>query len=279
MWKDFLSFNRSQQRGIIVLGMLLFVLLVLRTVVSFGYPAFELNAQQKLFLEQVKQINDSLPVSVKEDSLFEFDPNLMSEEDMVLLGLTPYQRKSLIGYRNKIGRIDSLGELYKVYGFDSLIIDKIREFAVFSPKKKVIIANEERVRSTIDINTAKADDFKKLKGIGDVLSKRIVKYRKLLGGFYKSEQLKEVYGLPLDVYEDLSGRFEVNANLVQKMNIDSCSWRDIAHHPYFTKNDAFVLLKLYKKYGVIGEDIEGRSKGKITDESWQKMKPYILNVK
>ena len=55
----------------------------------------------------------------------------------------------------------------------------------------------------IDLNAATPEDFKKISGIGEVLSKRIVAYRKRLGGFVLEEQLDEVYDLKLEVLKRL----------------------------------------------------------------------------
>ena len=46
-----------------------------------------------------------------------------------------------------------------------------------------------------DLNTSTTADLTQVPGIGEVLSKRIVKYRKHLQGFDYLVQLYEVYGL------------------------------------------------------------------------------------
>ena len=46
-----------------------------------------------------------------------------------------------------------------------------------------------------DLNEVDSVWLTSIHGIGPVLSKRLVKYRKLLGGFNSIDQLKEVYGL------------------------------------------------------------------------------------
>ena len=62
-------------------------------------------------------------------------------------------------------------------------------------KKNSISAYERKVITQFEINAADTLNFRTLKGIGEVLSSRIVKYRKLLGGFYSTHQLTEVYGV------------------------------------------------------------------------------------
>ena len=54
-----------------------------------------------------------------------------------------------------------------------------------------------------DINTADTSQLKKIRGIGSVLSKRIIKYRDILGGFVSTRQFEEVYGLQDSVIAQL----------------------------------------------------------------------------
>jgi competence ComEA-like helix-hairpin-helix protein len=55
----------------------------------------------------------------------------------------------------------------------------------------------------IDINRADTTEWKRLKGIGSVLSKRIVKYRDKCGGFKSIEQLRKIYGLSEETYQSI----------------------------------------------------------------------------
>ena len=59
---------------------------------------------------------------------------------------------------------------------------------------------------SIDINSGDSATLVSLPGIGPVLSARIIKYRRLLGGFARIEQLKEVYGLAPETFEMIKGR-------------------------------------------------------------------------
>lgn len=47
----------------------------------------------------------------------------------------------------------------------------------------------------IDLNTATADELKTIKGVGDVLSSRIIEYRTQNNGFKTVEELKNIDGI------------------------------------------------------------------------------------
>lgn len=66
-------------------------------------------------------------------------------------------------------------------------------------------AVEEILRSSsLDLNTATAAQLEELPGIGQVLSQRIVDYRKSLGAFAQKEQLMEVEGIGQATYDKIS---------------------------------------------------------------------------
>ncbi len=58
----------------------------------------------------------------------------------------------------------------------------------------------------IEINTAAAQQFETLPGIGPAVAKRIVKYRRMIGGFDDIDQLKKVYGLSDETFKHIRPR-------------------------------------------------------------------------
>ena len=65
--------------------------------------------------------------------------------------------------------------------------------------------NETDSNSTfpININTASESDLQALRGIGDVLSKRITEYRNSNGAFTSIEQIKKVKGIGNKTFDDI----------------------------------------------------------------------------
>jgi len=55
----------------------------------------------------------------------------------------------------------------------------------------------------ININKAGKDEFIELKGIGEVLAARIIKYRDSYGPFKKIEDIKRVYGISEDKFQQI----------------------------------------------------------------------------
>lgn len=68
----------------------------------------------------------------------------------------------------------------------------------------------------IELNSADTTELKKLHGIGSKLSQRIVKYRTKLGGFSSKEQLRSVYGLSEETYQQIETHIWVDTTIKGK---------------------------------------------------------------
>ena len=97
-----------------------------------------------------------------------------------------------------------------------------------APKPKAereIVKAEETPITFKDLNTATAEELQKVRGIGPVLSERIVKFRDKLGGFHSNAQLGEVYGLKPEVIEMLEAQFQIQSPIKPlDLNVDSLKY-------------------------------------------------------
>ncbi len=69
---------------------------------------------------------------------------------------------------------------------------------------------EELAADKLNINTAEAEDFEELTGIGPALAKRIVRYRNRNDGFTAKEEIKQVSGIGSKLYSDLELKIVCN---------------------------------------------------------------------
>jgi hypothetical protein len=108
--------------------------------------------------------------------------------------------------------------------------------------------------TVVELNTADTTVLKKVPGIGSAFSRRIVKYRDLLGGFYSVAQLAEVFGIDAERYDALQKWFCADPRLIRKLPVNSLPADSLARHPYVSYRQARVI----KQYG--------KQKGRL--ESW-----------
>lgn len=141
-------------------------------------------------------------------------------------------------------------------------------------KQKVSRVNQ-RARTLIDINTCDSISLEALPGIGPVLSARIIKYRKLLGGYASVGQLKEVYGLPEETFNLISGRVFADSLAVRKININNADFKGLIRMPYFERFEVVAILKYLELNGRLNGINDMIDNKLITSEKAVKLKPYL----
>jgi DNA uptake protein ComE-like DNA-binding protein len=134
---------------------------------------------------------------------------------------------------------------------------------------------QKKKRYVVDINNCDTTELIRLPGIGSVLSARIIKYRKLLGGFARKEQIMEVYGLSPETYDNIKEMLVVDTMLITKIEINSADFRRLDRMPYLSRDEINAILKYRELEGPIrniDELINGRA---LSAETAIKVRPYL----
>lgn len=127
----------------------------------------------------------------------------------------------------------------------------------------------------VELNSADTTILQKIPGIGSSFSKRIVKYRALLGGFYTVEQLAEVYGIDEERYEKLNPWFRVDSSLVLPLHVNQADFRTLIRHPYLNKQQTVVILNCIKRKGKLSGWNELKLLEEFTEQDIKRLKPYL----
>lgn len=137
--------------------------------------------------------------------------------------------------------------------------------------KKVTISPKIVIK---DLNTTTLEALQEIRGVGPVLSERIVKYRDLLGGFSSTNQLSEVYGLPGETIDELVNHYAVrSAPTPLKINSDSA--KVLARHPYISYDLAWVIINYRKQHGDIHSMDELKKIKSLDSDLLEKLRPYV----
>lgn len=94
-----------------------------------------------------------------------------------------------------------------------------------------------------ELNEADSMDLVQLYNIGPTMARRILRYRSLLGGYCRLEQLKEVYGMDSARYADITPHLTVNPARVVQMDINTASVDELKHHPYLDYYQAKAIVR------------------------------------
>lgn len=120
-------------------------------------------------------------------------------------------------------------------------------------------AGSERFRRTtaydrfaglmIELNLADSLDLDQLPGIGPVLASRIVRYRDRLGGFHRTDQLLEVYGIDSARYEGLCPYVRIDSTRVHKIALNTAGYDELRRHPYIGARLANAIVQYRRQHG------------------------------
>jgi len=287
--RKYFYFSRGEQKGILVLIIIIFLIFLLNRFIF----CFEKREGLKgLMLKQYSFERVTENKKKTNLSLFTFNPNVIDSLKLDSLNLPLVVKKNLLSYRRHNGVLKYKNDFLKIYGMNDSIYYRVKKYIVLPDKhikaKKVPIVFTEEFKEkgkkkiiihdktkTVEINSASAEDYKKLRGIGDVLSVRIIKYRKLLGGFYSKTQLLEVYGLSIETFVGIEKYLVVDTTKIVHINVNFSGFRELLFHPYLEKEDVKRIFNYRDSVGFI------KYKKQLLDNSvlgtlvYRKISPYL----
>ena len=306
MWKDFFYFSKGQRIGIIVLIIFIFCAFVL----NFILPSFFTNVEPdgKTFISEAENFKRSL---ASRDSLrqlawknkyekmyenyksgnyhneqikytlFHFNPNKADSLTFIKLGLNSYTASNILKYRNKGGMFKTKESFSKVYGISPVKYKELESYIEIDEKQVVktdsvvkIIPEIKKVE-IVELNSADTTELMKVKGIGRGYAKGIMRYRKALGGFYSVEQLREIYGMTAENFEKIRNFCKINADLIQKINVNTASIDRLNAHPYLNFYQSKSIYELRRNKGRLKNVLDLKNLVELSSEDLTKVQPYL----
>ena len=140
----------------------------------------------------------------------------------------------------------------------------------FVPPGKIVKPSQ-----TININRADSTQLLPLPGIGPVFAGRIVKYRSLLGGFVRVDQLAEVYGMSFETVDLISSRVYIDSSAILKIRLDSATFRELLRHPYLEYEEVKALVEYREFAGRINSFSELQENHVLSDTTLDKLAGYL----
>lgn len=139
------------------------------------------------------------------------------------------------------------------------------------PPQRVKYPSKLQAGATIDLNSADTLLLRRVPGIGESFSRRIYRYRELLGGYYVVEQLQEVYGMDRERYDQIAPFFVIKT-AVRPLIITEDS---IPRHPYLQFRHQNVLRDLAGKYSTVTWEMLMES-GAFSKDDSLRLAPYLV---
>ncbi len=222
-------------------------------------------------------------------TMFYFDPNTLSADGWRKLGVKDKTITGIQHYIEKGGRFREPDDLRKVWGLRDDEKDRLVPYVHIAGGQEKTYTNnyknnyqpyekkvyEKKEISNVDINTGDSAAYDGLPGIGAGFSRRIIKFRDKLGGFYKVEQVGETFGLPDSVFQKIKPYLKISGDNIHKININTATEEELKAHPYIRWQLAKVITEFKKQHGDYKALIDLKKIMLINAETYDKISPYL----
>ena len=292
--RSYFTFSKKELNGIILLITLILIVLSFPAIYRYYSPvsfydmeAFDTEMQE--FQEQIKRSDaNQKEKEVAQADYFIFDPNGLDEEYWRRLGLSGRQIKVIYKYEAKGGRFYNKEDVRKMYSISAEQYLKLEPYIRIAKttsqekeNRKVSLFNSDpekknTKRVMIEINSADSAMLTEIRGIGPAFASRIIRYRDRLGGFYKIEQLKEVYGIDSIKYRQIEDQISLNSDQIIQININSATFELLKKHPYLSYKQMNAVLQYRRQHGPFKTIDELKKVTLLNEEIIRKIEPYIL---
>lgn len=244
-FKSHFRYTKNQRNGILFL--LFFIILFQGIYFFFDFTSTNkidvYSNEISLFQQQIDSLK-LVEIEKRKPKIYPFNPSFITDYKGYKLGMTTQEIDRLLAYRKKGKYINSAKQFQQITKVsDSLLAVLVPNFKFpdWINKKKI---KQQKKQSTIfkqteftgkkqDLNTVTAQELLQINGIGDKLSKRIIKFRQSIKGFINDNQLKEVYGLKPEVIELVLQRYTVLSKpTIEKLNVNTATFKEVLHLPY-----------------------------------------------
>ena len=221
------------------------------------------------------------------------DPNTADAMQLLSLGLTEWQVKSLLKYRAKGGVFRQPADFARLYGltqkqFKQLqpyirISDDYRPAAeLFAHQEKTTACQRDTVKFPIKLkegahvllNTADTSVLKKIPGIGSYFARQIVAYRNRLGGYSSVSQLTEIDDFPSETLSFFQLSAD-DANRIRKLNLNKLTLNELKRHPYISFYQARAIVDYRRLHGALHSLDDLKLLNDFSEDKIRQLQPYV----
>ena len=245
-WKDFLYFSRKESIAI------LFILVIILLTLNLNILLSKRNSSPFTIAE-----NDSLIASFERLNQTMKDKKSESQQ---------------INYNERDNTRNSDSQPNKS--------NQIALYQKENNQREFKYTKQEKLKDSeyIFLNETDTAQWKKVPGIGSAYASRIVKYNKLLGGFTSITQLREVYGIDDELFDNISLYVMEEDNIInkcKKLEVNKLEFKEIVAHPYIDYEQTKAIVNLRRRIGNITSIDELAMLDEFTPDDIKRISHYL----
>lgn len=301
--KDYFHFNKRQERGVLVLAIIIIILIGLNHYAPCFYQRspesldenmsyvrqLELIAYEDLKAKEAskKAYRKKEPIDI--NISYAFDPNTITKGELIDFGLPKHVAENICKYRRSGGHFQAAEDINKIYGLDESLADQLRPWIRIKEVRKAIdekayskepkpVNKEKKVivaQIKVGINLADSIELLQVKGIGPFYAGAIIEYRNQLGGYIQLEQLLELYKMDRLKYDQMVPSLYLDSLSPTQIPLNTADFKSILKHPYLDYETTKYIVNKRKKLGKFSALYQLQEDGFIKEEHFEKIKPYL----
>lgn len=295
-WREFFTYSKSQRRGIYILLFLILVLQIFLWYQKLWRPDEPLQVKVTLprHPEKTQSISSGTTDAFQQKnhrkknatSLFHFNPNSVTAQQLQQLGLSAAQAHTFVKYRNSGAVFRSPEDMLKVYSVSDSWYQRVKSYIEMDSVKPAYQARnkttekeqEELQLKPFDLNEVTAQNLQDM-GLQKWQASKIMGFREKFRPFFNKNELYEVYGLDSALAAKLQPFATVDsARVMQKLQVElnNADSTALAGIPGIGSYTAARILKYRKRLGGFTSlkqiyEMYGADSARIA-----RYKPYLL---
>ena len=309
--KDFFSWSKKERIGVIALSIILLSLFFLNFFFDRWFiPESEpWNADSLAFYSKILDslendvTSEKNPIQQKREpnkavekkkiKYYYFDPNKIGKQEWINFGFSDKQAQSILNFKRSIKGFKTTDDLSMCYVIDSNKMNELKPyikidttiFQTESSNDSFLIKSDSANKSNenyiengvlVELNQADSVQLLSIRGIGPYFSNKIITYRKQLGGYYKKEQLLEIWNFDSTRYQMIYDQILIEPNSIVKLNINQAEIDVLKFHPYIRWSLANAIVKYRIQHGNYKSVNDIKNVVLMTDSIYKKLSPYLV---
>ncbi len=225
--KEYFAFNKRERKGIVVLVIILLMLVIVNQTMHLFVKPNTYNHQE--FKDSIELFLNSLKPKEKDDKeylnrldqyiverydslqLFNFNPNITTEQEFKNLGLTDKQIKTISTYKERGGKFKIKSDFQKIYGVRQKQYEILEPYILLPEEITENNGDNNITLFQFDPNTATDEQWTKL-GLSQKQIKTINNYKLKGGKFNTASDLSKIYSITNEQYIQLEPYIIIETN-------------------------------------------------------------------
>lgn len=239
------KYSRSDRNAFLILSALILLVLISNFIFDKVHTQTIFDSAEAE--KRIKELEDAFAEKESSESLFYFDPNVISEIQLDSLALPRFVKQNIINFRNAGGKFYVATDLKKIYGMNDSVYLLVEPFISIetetnpNPKSNPPVKAAKIITYTATFNPNKAEKDELLNfGFTHFQAKNLVSYRDKGGVFQRKTDLLKIYGVDSAFFLSIEKYIELEKPLTKPEN----STKYLTRNVELNRADSLALVSL-----------------------------------